>query len=100
MILLNHLFCINKISYSNINEIILKRYQKNILNYKIAYFVVIIFCDCYNISNNIMNKKINDQQIQFLVYNQLNNIKNENKIENKIKNKIINKANNKDLFFV
>ena len=85
LILLNHLLYLDKFTNFNIHEIILKRYKSNILNYKVACLVTIIFCEYFNIKSPTL---IN-QNIECILYNNMNEfMKNEN---NKLtKNETIN----------
>ena len=85
LILLNHLLYIDKFTNFNIHEIILKRYKSNILNYKVACLVTIIFCEYFDIEN----LKLMNQSMECILYKNMNELmKNEN---NKlIKNETIN----------
>lgn len=90
LILLNHLLYINKRTYFYINEVILEKYKSNIVNYKIACLITIIFGEYFNIESN---KLINQKNIELIVYKNMNELmKNANANANA--NKIIN-SNNK-----
>ena len=91
LILLNHLLYINKLTNFNIHEIILKKYKSNILNYKVACLVTIIFCENFNIKSPIL---IN-QNIECKLYKNMNELmKNEINTQSQSLDKICLKIKN------
>ena len=87
LILLNHLLYIDKFTNFNIHEIILKRYKSNILNYKVACLVTIIFYEYFDIEN----LKLMNQSMECMLYKNMNEfIKDKNENNKLIKNETIN----------
>ena len=76
------------------NEVILKKYKSNIINYKIAYLVIIIFCEYFNVKSK---KLMNQKNIEFILYNNMNKLMKNNNINELMKNNNELMKNNNEL---